>query len=273
LNDFVFRLRADDRDVERTARRYVAYLETAQEHNAAGWLLDVRSAGTRLQLLCNGQEIDSSPSDELIPMLHGNLMMGAYRTTDCVLALHAAAVTLNGACAVLAGVAGAGKSTLTAGLLAAGFRYAADDTVLLADRPTAIFGVTLPLGVKEGSWSLVGERWPTLLEEPIRRRGDGRLVRYWLPPASHRHATGHTPLRARALFFPRYRAHAPTLETPLRRAEALVKLAEAGYDVPSQLNGDAVAELLEWLGTVHCRELVYSDSGEAVARVAAALAD
>lgn len=48
-----------------------------------------------------------------------------------LLPLHACAVELDGRAVLIAGAAGAGKSTLTAGLIAAGARFMADDLVVL----------------------------------------------------------------------------------------------------------------------------------------------
>ncbi len=55
---------------------------------------------------------------------------------------------------------------------------------------------------------------------------------------------------------------------PIRRAEALLKLAEAGYDVPSVISREVVATLVEWIAGLDCYELHYSDLDEAVQRIA-----
>ena len=199
-------------------------------------------------------------------------MVAAYRRSQCLVSLHAAAVTANNKCVLLAGVPGSGKSTLTAALLAKGFGYCADDTALLTEPPIRVRGVPTRLGLKEGSWPVVRELWPELDALAVHQRADGKRIRYLLPDNVMSATPSDAAQTAHVLVFPHYESDSPTVMQRLRRADALLKLAESGYDIPEVINGDVVATLIDWMTSLDCYELHYSDIQEAVDEIAGAIA-
>jgi hypothetical protein len=267
--DFSFCLRTPD---ELAARRVHDAFEHLRVPGGAGSrpTLELFFEEGRWRLEYNGRPIDQCPDSEgLVPMVHGNVMMAACGRSASMVALHAAALGVGGQCVLLAGVPGSGKSTLTAALLARGFGYVADDTVLLTAPPVRVRGVPMRVGLKEGSWSVLDELWPQLSELPVHCRADGKRIRYFLPSPPVSAGGAGDALPAAALVFPRYRAGATTTMKRVRRAQALRKLAEAGYDVGGVLDRNVVRALVEWISGLDCYELVHGDLDEAVAQLAA----
>lgn len=266
--DFSFRLRTADAPADRSVHQFLEHLQIPDGEGIRA-TLDLVAADGQWRLHHNGRLIDEcSDLKGLMPMVHGNLMLAAYWGSECLVALHAAAVTADDQCVLLAGVPGSGKSTLTAALLASGFGYWADDTVLLTPAPVRVRSVPMRVGLKEGSWPVVSELWPELKDLEVHCRSDGKRIRYLLPESVAWPDGSRAARVASTLVFPCYQAGATTLLRPIRRAEALLKLAEAGYDVPSVISREVVATLVEWIAGLDCYELHYSDLDEAVQRIA-----
>ena len=53
----------------------------------------------------------------------------------------------------------------------------------------------------------------------------------------------------------------------VRRADALLRLTEAGYDIPTVINKDIVAQLVDWIAALDCYELVFQDVRDAVEKL------
>ncbi|MEZ5776215.1 MAG: hypothetical protein R3D33_16350 [Hyphomicrobiaceae bacterium] len=81
--------------------------------------------------------------------------------------LHASAVVAEGGAILIVGASGAGKTTLTAGLVAAGFAYIADDLVPLGEEGRSAGRFPAALAVKAGSWPVVGALHEGLVRLPV----------------------------------------------------------------------------------------------------------
>lgn len=266
--DFGFCLDSADGPVERSVHDFLDHIritdaEPARHH------LNLIFDGVRWSLHHNGGMVGTcTDGRSVVPMVHAHLMMEAYRSAQCLLALHAAAVGARGRSLLLAGMSGSGKSTLTAALLAHGFEYLADDTVLLTLPPVRVRGVPMRVGLKEGSWEVVQRFWPELDALPIHDRPDGKRVRYLQPPAAVPD-TFDRRLTGSVLVFPQYACGAETRMKRIGRADALAKLTEAGYDVPDLANREVICALVSWMAQLDCYELRYSELSDAVASLGA----
>jgi hypothetical protein len=67
--------------------------------------------------------------------------------------------------------------------------------------------------------------------------------------------------------FPVYDRHASTTVVPVVPADALCRIADAGYDVSGRLNPEFTSELVSWVGGLTCYELRYSSLRDAVQQV------
>jgi hypothetical protein len=213
------------------------------------WLDDLRLA-------------ECSDASELVPMIYANTAQIIYEATDCFAAVHAAAVAKGDACVLMPAVSASGKSTLTAALIASGYDYCTDDLALLTAAPTRLRPVPMQIGLKSGSWAVLSALCPELASQPTYRRPDKQLVRYLHPRGAAR--SSDERLQVAAIVFPSFKREAATRLRRIGRAEGLARLAEAGYDLTGKLDKGSVESLIEWLETLECYELQFSNLTEAV---------
>ncbi len=244
----------------------LGHLPPAPE-SARDWpLLEIFRADGRWLMLFEGGLLDTcTESQALVPMLHGNMTLLLYHASSCFAALHASAVALGETCILMPGASGSGKSTLAAALTARGYRCCTDDLALLTGDTVRLLPVPLRPGLKSGSWPVLAASYPGLAALPAYRRADGKLVKYLPPPDLSEEAGAGLPVAA--MIFPKYVPGSSAVLRPLPRCEALVRVAEAGYDLPERLDRHAVVKLLEWIGDLRCCELLFDSLDEAVERV------
>jgi hypothetical protein len=173
-------------------------------------------------LLVDGSLTSSSDSPEaLIPTLVQFLNRTVATDTPHVL-VHAGCVERNGAAVVLPAAMEHGKTTLTTGLVRAGFGYVTDEAVAIRRDTQTIVPYPKPLSIDPGSWSLFPELEP---DEPFAT--DAYKASQWqVPPTAIRPDALGAESRARFIVFPVYDADATTELIPLARAEALIELAK-----------------------------------------------
>jgi Coenzyme PQQ synthesis protein D (PqqD) len=177
--------------------------------------------------------------------------------------LHAGAVATPAGCLLLSGDSGAGKSSLLAGLVHAGFPFVADDIVPLEERSGLVWPVRLAISIKNGSWPVVGSLFPELTDAPIIHFG-GRSMRYFWP-SSRAVPVGSAGYPAAGVLFPRYVKDAPAELTRLDPARSLALLGEGGSILPT--SDSALAEFLAWWGRLPAYRLSYGRLDEAAAAV------
>jgi hypothetical protein len=170
--------------------------------------------------------------------------------------LHAAALADgSGGAIVLPGPNGTGKSTLTAGLVAAGFGYLSDDCVPLA-ADGRVVPVPFGLCLKQPSLPVLGS---SLREMGAARRGP--LGRRFVPLR----AVGR-PLPPARIVFPRYDPKAAPALRALEPVETLTRLVQ-GRAWLSRRRAD-LAATLALLERLPAHELVYDRLSRAVSEVA-----
>ena len=173
--------------------------------------IDVRADG---RAIGNARNADSALS---LVQWHLNRLVGEH--SGGRLQLHASAVRLrDGRVAVFPGDVNAGKSTLVAGLVRAGYGYLTDEMVAVEIGTGRAEGYRKPVNLDPGAWSL----FPGVVPTDAADRGDEHLVD---PVALHPDAlagprTGGIGL----VVFPAYRAGGSTQATRLSPGAALVTL-------------------------------------------------
>ena len=222
-------------------------------------------AGGAFVLTCEGrlvERLDTAPTARWA-MVRQLVALGRRRPWLAL--LHAGALAGPAGGLLLCGDSGAGKSSLLAGLVHAGFPFIADDIVPVEAGSGLIWPVPLAISIKHGSWPAISGLFPQLARAPIIRFG-GRSMRYLWPDARAlaEHSSGYA---AAAVLFPRYAEDAPVTRTRLEPARALALLGEGGSVLPATDAG--LAEFLAWWGRLPAYRLCYGRLEEAVAAVRA----
>jgi hypothetical protein len=237
----------------------------APDDGSSGVVLEIMREGHQWLLLQQGAVIDRTPSPAgVIPMLHANVLLMAYESSDCMAVLHAAAVTRRDQCVLMPAVSGSGKSTLTAGLVSSGFGYVSDDLVVLTREPIKVRAIPACLGLKLGSWKVLDHLFPEISQLTVHQRTDGKEVKYLSLPQT---ATRPVSCDAKAIVFPTWSSDSDLEFRRITSAEALARLTEAGYDLPKRIDRDVVESLIRWISGLPCFELRYSRLEDAVQSV------
>ncbi len=159
-----------------------------------------------------------------------------------VLVWHSAAVVRDGMAVLMPGASGSGKSTTTLNFLKLGYRFLADDIVLLRARGTALQaeGHEANLYLTERSLQLLPE-WKGLVRG--RRDKKGRHWKYRIDLKSFRPKQSVRPPLVKFLLFPRVTKGQETRLEKLTKAEALLEcLGQAPKEYPASILGPSVLQ-------------------------------
>ena len=270
LANFRFRLRTPNSDIQMAVHRLLAHL-SLPEGSFPDATVDIVENEQRWILVIDGELVDQcSTFDGIVPMLHANTLLKAYRTSGCMAGLHAASVIKGEQCILMPAESGSGKSTLTAALVAGGFEYGADDLTLLTHDPIRVKPVPTCLGLKPGSWNVVSSFLPEIIELPIHLRSDGKQVRYLPPPKAGDLNASHS-YKARAIVFPQWTPISPSGLHRINSAEGLTRLTASGYDLLDHIDRTTVEVLIRWISSLPCYELQYAETSIAVHDISALL--
>ena len=175
--------------------------------------------------------------------------------------LHAAAVSLSEGSIILPGEGGAGKSTLTAHLVAMGWSYCGDDIIGLGrtaeNSKIEILPFPTSLCLKEGSLSVLGDYYPEIVNvEPLNY--GGKTLRF-IPVDRSRLTPDINNWRTpRAVVFPMYSADSISRIERLSQWDALSSLLKAGTGVGAGTDFSNFELLLDLIKSVPCFRLRYS---------------
>lgn len=185
-----------------------------------------------------------------------------YAKANYDVAFHAAMVADGNRGIMLCAPREAGKSTLTAALVADGFHLLTDEPALLHLDTNSVSALPFPISVKEGSWEVLAHRWPQLISVPIHVRSDGMKTRLLHPPAVNRSTQLH---RITHLVFPEYRPSSSTIKVDeLSPFRTLCLLNEGGMLFSDHFSNDKFEKLLQLLCTVPTSTMQYSSLESAV---------
>jgi hypothetical protein len=178
------------------------------------------------------------------------------------LILHAGGIEHDGIGLVLPGATEAGKTTLTAGLVRAGFGYLTDEGVAVDRDTLRIRPYPKPFSIDQGSWSL----FPELQPHADLATDEYRKVQWQVPPADIRPDALGRSCTIALIVFPTYESGSKTSIEPLGSAEALVELAKNTYKFNVQ-GAPALDVLAEVVRPASCYRLTSGDLDAAVAAV------
>lgn len=200
------------------------------------------------------------PSRFVATIVH-DVNQHAIETTP-LLAAHAGGVVGARGAVVMPAHMEAGKTTLTAGLVRAGFGYLSDEAVAFDWDTLDITAYAKPLSIDPGAWELFPQ-----LEPHAAIGGEGYKASQWqVPPDAVRPGAVVPTARARHVVFPQYVPGADTRLVAIGGAEAVVELAKNTFHFSSHGRRalDALARLVT---SVECHRLTVGDLEAAVATI------
>lgn len=210
----------------------------------------------------DGDLVTLAPTPEALvsPLIH-NLNWRAVSACRH-LVLHAGGVEREGVGVALPGQMESGKTTLTAGLVRAGFSYLTDEAVAIDRETLEVQPYPKPLSIDRGAWPLFPE-----LEPHADLASDAYKSEQWqVPPSAIGGSTIGNPCPIGLIVFPQYSRGARITLEPMRRAEALVELTTNTFSFDAQARG-ALDLLAEVVRAADCYRLTTGDLGGSVAAV------
>ena len=257
LLDMRFCVRFGSEALLRQVEPFLAPLTAAP--SKAERVLGIRIGRGGIALDVDGVERDRClDGSEVVPMLKANLVPLALERSRDFCALHAAAVGRNGACVLMPGAAGRGKSTMAAALVANRLELLSDDTVVLARDRLEARALPLAIGVKTGSWELLARYFPALDAETIHHRPDGKLVRYLLPPPGSMSRDPDARHAVRAIVFLQRTPGGGAELGPISATHALASLSKDFLRLGARLDRPGVERFVRWIAGIECFELRYA---------------
>ena len=193
-------------------------------------VFQVIELGGLVHVLHNKRNVICCEEIELAPWIKAYITEQIVTSSAPNVVFHAACLVRGNRSLLISGRPGAGKTTLALRLAEGGFKYSADDIVLIAPDGSAS-GVPFAPAVKSGAWEIVKEFRPDLGTAFTHRRPDGKRVRYLSP--THIAPPGRHPVGW--IVFIR-RATGPAKLTPLEPVEAMRRLMEGSRSPDGKLN-------------------------------------
>ena len=179
------------------------------------------------------------------------------RARESLAVFHAGACGSGSRCVVFPAGTQSGKTTLAAVLMKMGLTFYSDDSVILERDTLSVPSMPFALMVRQGSWDLLGARFPELRDAPIVSRF-GQLVRF-LSPVEMK-LTDHCE-RVSAIVFVRFDSNAANQISALDTLEALLRLQESGFWVAH--DKQSIRAFLAWFQSTPSFTLTYSDVDQA----------
>jgi hypothetical protein len=264
LLESVFSICLPESGLEYLVHSVFAHLEASSD-KPVDIALEVQKDTHGYTLFCNGKLVARCTTEaELAPLLHAHAAGATYSRAECLIAIHAAAISNGKECIVLPAKGGNGKSTLTGALIGSGFQYCTDELVLLKHQTHTVQAIPVAIALKPGSWPVLNSFYPELESLPVFLRPDGKRVRYLLPPKQALPENASRCYPVHSLVYPIYQQTQNTGLVRISPADALCRLTEAGYDMEGGLNRERVEELVGWISGISCYELRVNDLQEAV---------
>ncbi len=200
--------------------------------------IDIVAHGDRWGIMIGRQLKTTCEMASIVAELEQLLVQTVVPTIPHLLTLHAAALQRYGRTWLLAGLSGAGKTTLSLALARAGWSFGSDEIVLLG-RDRDLRALPLPPCIKADSFPLIESWFPELRSAPQHKRY-GHIVKY-LPFRS-------TPISGvpGCVVFLRFHPRGPNKIQPVDHFGALERLLAQCVFVPPGFQHGDVERLLQW---------------------------
>ena len=267
LVDTAYAACAADANAVGTAHTKTAHTKTAHTKAAFVILDDAPDEpASRLRVFVDGVRVLTTDAPgAVLHRVAWEITRAAIDSERCSILVHAGVVARDGRAVVLPAPPDAGKSTLVAALVAAGFDYLSDEAAVIDPGTLRCRPMPRPLGLDPGSWPLFPELAP---RDPFVVECSAAM---WLvaPDALRPGAIGAAaPAEIAAIVVPGYDPRRPTTAASLPRAEALTLLSEHSFDFAGH-GRRGFRSLARLVASVPCRRLSVRELDRAVAEIEA----
>ncbi|MBV9169303.1 MAG: hypothetical protein JOZ81_04385 [Chloroflexi bacterium] len=214
------------------------------------------------QLLRDGIPLDDiRPPQALLAALDTAITAAAVMALDRhYILVHAGAVAYADQGVLLPAPAGHGKSTLVAGLLAAGFQYLSDEVAVFDPHTHHLLPFAKSLAIKHGGAAALAELYPGLASG-VPRLHDGREEVWYLPPPTRAWPAGPVPLRY--VIQPEYAPATPTRLVSMRRTDGLAGVVQQACRLPAH-GAAGFGSLVAAVRETECYALTVGELGSAI---------
>ena len=188
---------------------------------------------------------------------HINQQVIAKSCANYVL-VHAAAAARGGVGVVMPAASEAGKTTLVAGLVSAGFGYLSDEAAAIDPETGLIVPFAKPLSIDQGSWAVLAQMEPRL-DDATR----AYVAQQWqVSPQAIRPGSVSGRVRPHLVVLPTYRQEAETRLEPVSRVDTLLAMLRHTFhfEQAGRRNFDVLARLV---ASVDCYRLTVGNLNEA----------
>ncbi len=165
------------------------------------------------------------PEAHALPLIEWGMNWTIATRVPNFLIVHAAVIALDDRAIVLPGIPGAGKSTLCAALVAAGWRLLSDEFALIHPDTLQIHPIPRPISLKNASIDIIRARWPDAWSSPPVLDTSKGSVSLFRPPTESVHSMKRTA-SATSVIFPKYASGKDLSFEAIPRARALARLSE-----------------------------------------------
>jgi len=208
----------------------------------------------RYEVSANGHtQFTPTHFNSVLPHVEWAVSWELPRALPQFLQLHASVMEVQGAGVIFPGAAGVGKSTLTVGLIARGWRYLCDEFALLHSGSLDLHPYPRAICIKEPSFPVLRELGVPILREFCFSKGSKGAVTL-LSPRSLRADAVAGVCPPRFVIFPQYTPGVEPSITPISRGEAAFALHEVCFNL-LHCNRLAVDILAEAIRGANCFRL------------------
>lgn len=179
---------------------------------------------------------------------------------DWMMTMHASGVTDGEHAVLFSAGAGSGKSTLSALLQADGFDLLSDDFIAV-DQLANAYRFELATSIKEGSYSMLSDYYPELLNKEKSVLSNGKIGCY-LPPK--RKKTIHSKFPIKSILFVEYDTTQSCRLSRISNVEAVQLLLQEVFVTPTY---ESVTHFMQLMSRTQFYTLHYSNNEEALRQI------
>jgi HprK-related kinase A len=203
------------------------------------------------------------PRSCALTLLEWGLNASVYRSANQFIMVHAAVVERQGCGLLLPGRPGAGKSTLCAALVSAGWRLLSDEVALIEPADGRVWPIARPISLKNESIEMIRRFAPGMIFGPATVGTSKGTVAHVKPPSPSVRLVDE-PAWPRWIVMPRFSDGASLQLRSLAKAQAFFGLANNSFNY-GILGESAFVSVARLIDACACYELTYGALDDAVA--------